>query len=820
VLVTDAGERSALAAIRSLNTAGYRVGAAAHLRPAPGQWSRSCQARHRVPDPRAGGDAYVAGLEEIVRDGAYDALLPGSDFSLLAISEHRARVEAHVEIGLPSHEAVRRALSKAEMTRAAAEIGLDTPTTVVCGGEREALSAARQLGFPVLAKSASTVIVLDGETIRPDSRLLVDEASLRAWLARQPGAALLQRREEGVIYSFAGVMTAGGLAGLAFARYIRTWPPQAGNASFAETLAAPDDLRELVVALVERMAWKGIFELELLRRADGDFLAIDLNPRVYGSLALAARAGAPLAVLWCDALLGPAARAPRIARAGVRYRWEEGEARNFAVLARRGSWLPAIAVLCPHRRCAHADFSPDDPAPLAARALLAARRVLAGRRAREGSPEPETGTAGGTVKLPAVSDSSSNDTGTRLRRRAIPASTSTLPVAIVGAGPYGLAVGAHLRQAGVAVRQFGRSMSYWREHMPTGMLLRSSLQSSSISDPQRALRLEHYAEATGRPLGTPVELAEFLDYGEWFRRETAPDLDKRSVARVQRDGQRFSLTLDDGERVRAGRVIVAAGLFPFARRPAVFAALAATDVSHSSEHVDLTLFSGKRVAVIGNGQSALESAALLHEQGAEVEIIARRTRTHWLEFDPNGDAAPRHLRWPRPPTDVGGRFTGWIAAAPDSFRVIPSQRARETVMFRCVRPAAAGWLRDRLADTAFSLGRTVVAAERVGAEIRLALDDGTERRVDHVLLGTGFEIDVRRYPFLAPELGSALKLSDGLPVLGTGLESSIPGLHFVGAPAAGTFGPIMRFVVGTWYAAPAVTRRVVGRRQPPLRLSY
>ena len=66
-------------------------------------------------------------------------------------------------------------------------------------------------------------------------------------------------------------------------------------------------------------------------------------------------------------------------------------------------------------------------------------------------------------------------------------------VAIVGAGPYGLAVGAHLRAAGVAVRQFGRTMSYWREQMPADMLLRSSLKASSISDPNRALRLEHYA---------------------------------------------------------------------------------------------------------------------------------------------------------------------------------------------------------------------------------------------------------------------------------------------------------------------------------------
>jgi FAD-dependent urate hydroxylase len=836
VLVTDAVERSVLAAIRSLDAAGYRVGATTHLRPAPGQWSRSCRTRHRAPDPRAGGDAYVARLEEIVRDGAYDALLAGSDFSLLAISEHRARIEPHVAIGLPDHEVVCGALSKSELARAAAEVGLDTPTTIVCDGEHEALAAARRLGFPVIAKSASTVIVLDAGTVRPDSRLLLDEASLRAWLAQQrPGTVLVQRREAGAICSCAGVMTARGLAGLAFARYTRTWPPRAGNASFAETLTPPDDLREQVAALIERMEWRGIFELELIERPDGGFLAIDLNPRVYGSLTLAAHAGAPLAALWCDELLGRAAPAPRIARAGVRYRWEEGEARNVAALARRGSWLAAVGILRPRRGCAHADFSLRDPAPPAARALLGVRRVIERRRTRKRSLGPEYRNAH-TAKpqrkthpatppvmpddpTPAL-DGISNQPGFRRRPGAVPASTSTLPVAIVGAGPYGLSVGAHLRDAGVAVRQFGRVMSYWREQMPAGMLLRSSLQASSISDPRRALRIECYAQATGRPLGRPIELGQFLDYGEWFRHETAPDLDERSVARVERDGESFSLTLDDGERVRAARVIVAAGLFPFARRPAVFDTLTPTDVSHASEHVDLSPFSGKRVAVIGSGQSALESAALLSEQGAEVEIVARNPTIVWLGFNPNGDVPPPRLHWPKPPTDVGGRVTGWIAAAPDSFRAIPSRRAREVVMFRCVRPAGAGWLRDRLDGATLSLGRTVVAAERSAAEVRLTLDDGTERRVDHVFLGTGYEIDVRRYPFLAPELGSALKLSEGLPVLGAGLESSIPGLHFVGAPAAGTFGPIMRFVVGTWYAAPAVARRIAGRRPRPLSLSY
>jgi hypothetical protein len=113
-----------------------------------------------------------------------------------------------------------------------------------------------------------------------------------------------------------------------------------------------------------------------------------------------------------------------------------------------------------------------------------------------------------------------------------------------------------------------------------------------------------------------------------------------------------------------------------------------------------------------------------------------------------------------------------------------------------------------------------IAAQPSNGNVSVSLADGSERTYDHVLLGTGYEIDVSRYPFLAPELADQIELEGGYPRLRAGLESSVPGLHFLGAPAAHTFGPIMRFVVGTWYAAPAVTRRVVGRRQRPLATAF
>jgi predicted ATP-grasp superfamily ATP-dependent carboligase len=177
-------------------------------------------------------------------------------------------------------------------------------------------------------------------------------------------------------FSFGGVMTDDGVVGGAVARFDRTWPPPAGAVSFGETVAPPAGLMSTIETLLGRIGWRGIFELEYLESADGRRHAIDLNPRVFGWLALATSAGANLAALWCGAMLGR--RSPRAtARPGVLYRWEEADAAHLAWQLRRGRVRAAAAVARPHRAVVHAHFRLRDPGPLFARALrLAADRVI------------------------------------------------------------------------------------------------------------------------------------------------------------------------------------------------------------------------------------------------------------------------------------------------------------------------------------------------------------------------------------------------------------------------------------------------------------
>ena len=397
-----------------------------------------------------------------------------------------------------------------------------------------------------------------------------------------------------------------------------------------------------------------------------------------------------------------------------------------------------------------------------------------------------------------------------------------VPVVVIGAGPHGLAATAYLRHAGVETAIFGESMAFWREQMPVGMLLRSALRATNIASPERTLSLDRWSEETGREVLFPLPLHDFIDYAEWYREQVAPDLDRRKVERIEGEGDAFRLVLSDGEEVLAERVGVAAGIAPFPRIPLELASLPRELVSHSSQHSDLSHFRGRRVAVLGAGQSALESAALLKESGAEVHVIHRKPAIKWLGGPPSPGGKKkrrRRLKLSVAPTDLGGPKASWLSASPDIFRRFP-RSFQETIAFRAIGPAGGHWLRDRVEGIPIAAGRSLEAVKAQNGNLKLTLSDGSDLEVDHLLLGTGYEIDVRKYEFLGTELADAIKTVDGYPVLGPGLESSVPGLHFLGAPAAYSFGPVMRFVTGTWYTAPAFTLRVLGRRQPLVRWSF
>jgi thioredoxin reductase len=316
---------------------------------------------------------------------------------------------------------------------------------------------------------------------------------------------------------------------------------------------------------------------------------------------------------------------------------------------------------------------------------------------------------------------------------------------------------------------------------------------------------------SGNHVSQPVPLDRFVQYGQWYQRHALPDLDRRQITRIESDPKGFRVTLSEGEPLISRRVVIAAGIGSFAWRPPEFDGFPSSLVSHTSQHSDLGRFSGKQVLVIGGGQSALESAALLKESGAAAEVVARSHHINWL-----GGWASKTLhrrmgkftnRLLYAPTDVGPAGISQLMARPDLLRLFP-RPIQDRLRRRSVRPAGARWLFGRLRDVPIHLGRSVVSVEVVGERAKVRLDDGNERTVDHILLGTGYRVDVSKYQFLAPELVKSLHTFNGYPVLKKGLETSISGLYILGAPAAWSFGPLMQFVSGTHYASQALIRHI------------
>jgi thioredoxin reductase len=393
-------------------------------------------------------------------------------------------------------------------------------------------------------------------------------------------------------------------------------------------------------------------------------------------------------------------------------------------------------------------------------------------------------------------------------------------IAIIGAGPYGIAASAHLRTIkGLDVHTFGDPMVFWQRNMPKGMLLRSGWEASHIADPNQSLTLDIFRKESRNHFSSPVPLDRFVNYGLWHQQHSVPDLDRRKIVRVEPSARGFRLILDDGESVLATRVVIAAGISSFTWRPPEFDNLPTVLATHTSEHVNFERFRGKEVLVIGGGQSALESAALLHETGTNVEIVARARQIRWLggivSRTIHRGFGPTISKLLYAPTDVGPAGISQIVARPDLVRRF-SRPIQDWLRKRSIRPAGARWLVERLKEVPMHLGRKVVSATSTGDRVKIRLDDGSERDFDHVFLGTGYRVDVSKYDFLDRKLAGSISRHQGYPKLTDGFETSVPGLHILGAPAVWSFGPLMQFVVGTHYSSRAlmqfVARKAAGNR--------
>lgn len=387
-------------------------------------------------------------------------------------------------------------------------------------------------------------------------------------------------------------------------------------------------------------------------------------------------------------------------------------------------------------------------------------------------------------------------------------------VAIIGAGPYGLSIAAHLRSAGIPFSIFGRPMENWAEHMPAGMHLKSDGFASHLYDPKREYTLKQHCALHNlayADLGTPVSLELFINYGVAFQKKLVPSLQEVRVTKVRRTHEVYELELANGERLQAKRVVIATGLNDVEYMPEILKALPATLRSHSAEIADVTVFRGKQIVVLGAGASATDVAGLAQQAGASVTIVSREAP---IFHDPPS-SKPRSL-WKRikaPNFGLGPNLRSSLCVAlPDVFRQLPVH-LRVGIVKRHLGPSGGWFIRDlvvgKVAQHRGTIQRAEVRGQQVGLTIQSADGNTTDLLVDHVVAGTGYRYEVAKAPFLDDKIKAAVTVEEGYPALTRNFESSVPGLYFVGLPAANTFGPVQRFALGARFAASRITSHLV-----------
>ncbi|HXB58879.1 MAG TPA: NAD(P)-binding domain-containing protein [Candidatus Acidoferrales bacterium] len=388
-------------------------------------------------------------------------------------------------------------------------------------------------------------------------------------------------------------------------------------------------------------------------------------------------------------------------------------------------------------------------------------------------------------------------------------------VAVIGAGPYGLSLAAHLRAAKVNFRIFGSPMHTWAAEMPRGMRLKSDGLASSLYDPDSEFTLETYCKDNGLPyadVGIPVPLETFVAYGLEFQKRFVPQLENKSVVSLKPSNGAYVLRLEDGETVTARRVIVAVGLTYYQYVPEIFSGLPETHVTHSGKHKTLDRFKNQEVVVVGAGASALDTAALLHQGGARVRVVARVPQIRL--WDPPKPAPTSFIASLRNPLSGLGR--GWklylCAEAPLLFRLMPLQFRLEKVK-RVLGPAPAWFIKkDIVGKVALHPGLSIKQVRVENGKVKLEVTNSTGApetlEADHLIAATGYRVDLRRLPFFDAALLAQIQSVQNTPVLSSNFESSLQGLYFIGTSAANTFGPLLRFAVGAKFTARRLSRHL------------
>ena len=781
VLLASASSGGTIAAARHLGANGFDVRVLSSQRLAAAAWSHHTARTYSAP-PESESQRF---LERLLAIGAADPgqiLLPTSDETAWMYAENAALLVRHFCMYQPSIATLQRILDKKLFADAAIRAGLTVLPSWDPRNIDDVEALAPTLPYPILIKPRTHVhrlrndkgvVVYSPRELINQYQRFVDREQARAGndqLLRDANLPILQQfvrvGNEGV-HSVTGFIDRTGELFVAreASKVLQRSQPVGVGLCF-ESLPPTPALSDAVRRLCRDLEYFGIFEVEFLW-FDGRWAVIDFNPRLFNQIGMDIRRGMPLPLLAClDASGDTASLREAVGKAQAqdneRIVFCDGFALRAILFAQtvtgrispkdRAYWRAWM-----QQHAAHAvDFAADDSDPMPG-IIHALSEIYLGLKSfprflrstpRASSQTPQPANKGAVV--------------------------SKVVVAIIGAGPYGLSLAAHLAARNIEHRIFGRPMQFWSDLAEAGgeRYLKSYCFGTNISTPTPGYSFANYSEPRRLETFEPCAIRDFAAYGRWFQQEKVPWVEPVEVELVDRQADSFAITLADGQRFVADRVVIATGLTGFAYVPPAIAALPPALATHTSRITSFAAFRGCEVAVIGAGQSALEAAALLHEAGAKPQLLVRENSILWQTRVSLKRSFWRRLRSPISGLGTGPKAWG-LTHFPGAMHRVPA-KWRANFVKNHLPAEGAWWLRDRVekqsARAPFrSVGYQCAARRlRSGAVLKIRQAKGeTECQlvVDHVIAGSGYDIDVERLGFIHPKLRCAIERLERAPKL-------------------------------------------------------
>ncbi len=347
---------------------------------------------------------------------------------------------------------------------------------------------------------------------------------------------------------------------------------------------------------------------------------------------------------------------------------------------------------------------------------------------------------------------------------------NSIPVLIVGAGPYGLSLANFMTAKGHPFKIIGKPMELWKEHTFSDADLRSDMATSEISHPENAYSIQKFRALhvkDGNAISERVSVHEYRQYIEWVLQEIPYDIQENYLMELTRNGESFRAELDTGEVIEAKQVVIATGVAHHLKIPDEFRE--ARHVIHSYFTQEIEALRGKKVLVVGAGQSAAEAMEICQQNDNHVDWYSRKEPRFYSE-----------------PLDLPKWIFNLVVKSAGFFRRLPHGVIQK--MF------------------------SIFSATTMTPDNELKLQNITRfsempdlDSYDHVISATGYEYTLNHMSFLSEELRNSLEMRFAMPRIDKNFMSSSRDLYFIGPATEMFFGPPMKFMIGSQYVAPKLS---------------